>query len=162
MANGGQKNPDYNKHIPIDFHLDIEVGVRPIPLRKVKATIFWRPDLDKSTGKYSYNKRSVDWNKVKELEDKIEELYPKLNFKKKNGRQVHDPSCDYDPYQKVMDSNHEMMAKRARRKEKLSKERVEKMKLKKKDKKKRLQDKRDKAKAAADAKASAEEKKEDL
>ena len=83
--------------------------------------------------------------KVQLIQDKMNEWYPRLNFKKKNGKQVHDPSCDYDPYEKVieqMNANHE---KKEKRKAKQNKERAEKQKQKKKDKKKKMQEKRQKA-----------------
>jgi len=85
MSGGGTKMPK-GSHIERDFQLDNTHGVRYIPLRKVKATIFYRPDFDVQTNKWVYNKKRMNWKKIDEIQDKIEEWYPKLNFKKKNGR----------------------------------------------------------------------------
>ena len=110
LTNGGTKSD--SPHIPIEFNPERKDAVRVIPLRKVKATIFWRPDFDDETGKWVYNKKDIDMDKVKLLESKMEEYFPRLKFKKKNGKQVHDPSCDYDPYDAVIKEANEKAEKK--------------------------------------------------
>jgi len=41
--------------------------------------------------------------KINELIDWVDTEYPNLNFKKKSGRMTQYETCDYDPYEKMME-----------------------------------------------------------
>lgn len=84
MTKGGTLQDPTKSHVPIKFIFEGKADVHRVALRKTKATIFWRPDYNEDTGKYKYNKKSVDWDKVVALRDQIDNSFPGLSFKAKN------------------------------------------------------------------------------
>ena len=128
-------------------------------MRKTKATIFIRPDFNKKTGEYKYNKKNMDWDKITALRDKVDGMFPGLSFKKKNVKQFHHASCDYSPYQKMMDYHNNKAEEKKKYQELLEKKRAKKAAEKKKDKKAKLKKQRERAKKQ---KAEAGDKKEEL
>lgn len=98
MTKGGEYQDPETSDVLIKFPLPGKDDIHRVALRKTKATIFWRPDYDEQAGKYKFNKKSIDWDKILALRDKVDELFPGLSFKKKNVKQFHHSSCNYDPY----------------------------------------------------------------
>jgi hypothetical protein len=84
--------------VPIKFPIPGKENIHKVNLRKTKATIYVRPDYDQKTNSYKYNKKNIDWEKILNLRNKIDDYFPGLSFKKKNVKQFHHSSCNYDPY----------------------------------------------------------------
>lgn len=100
---GGPEKANYEKDfVPHKFNVPGKENVHRLGLRKTKATIYVRPEYNKETDTFAYNEKKIDWDKIFKLRDEVDGWFPGLSFKKKNVKQFHHASCDYEPYERMM------------------------------------------------------------
>lgn len=142
MTNGGERVDEKTEFVPIKFKVPGKEGIHKVGLRKTKATIFVRPQYDPKTDKFYYDKKAVDWDKIYKLRDNVDAMFPGLSFSKKNVKQHHHASCDYNPYDRMIKYHEKKEEEKKKLQEKLEKKKQDKIKQKKKDKKQKLKEQR--------------------